>query len=99
LNSPFVFITDYIAKLARKFKEGIAIEEILLNAAKEIDKELLKTTVKLCGYIARSKMKIIDKGKNLAPLGEVSSDSYYAYVADLETDYSVLANELVSVNT
>jgi hypothetical protein len=99
LNSPFVFLIDYLTKLAHKFIDGIGSDEILANIAKEIDKDLLKPTVKLCGYIARSKMKIIEKGKTLTPLGEVSSDSYYAYVADLETDYSTLAQELISVNT
>lgn len=95
LNSPFVFLTDYLTKLAHRFKETDDSAEILMNVAKEIDKDLLQTTVKLCGFIARSKMKIIEKGKNLLPLGEVSSDSYFAYVADLETDYTILAKELV----
>ena len=54
LNSPFVFLIDYLTKLAHKFKDGIGSDEILANVAKEIDKDLLKTTVKLCGYIARS---------------------------------------------
>ena len=55
----------------------------------------MKISVKLAGYTNIENIHLIEKGRNLDPLGEVSNDSYYAYQADLNNDFSELARHII----
>jgi hypothetical protein len=95
LNSPLVFLVDLVSKLGKQYSGQLinSSTDFLRNINVNIG--LLVITARVSGFIQTTNMTLINKGANLPPLGEITSDSYYAYISDLETDYAILAAKLV----
>ena len=101
----FVFVQllrvplGFILGILREAVEQIgAVDENTGASSLDITMSLPTTDLgvkaKVAGFIDSNSLKEISEGETLKPLGTVSCDAHYAYVADLTSDFHTLAGLL-----
>lgn len=94
LCNPLNFLVEVLQKINDQFitKGQDSLSDILSSI--DINNNSILIPTKIAGYISVDDMLLIEKGEKLQPLGEVNTDSYYSYVADLRSDFDNLASKI-----